>query len=279
MTWREALQQARRNLEGHRLRSVLSMLGMVFGVGAVIAMLSIGAGAERQAMAMIDRLGVRNVLVRSKEPKDEELTEIRKRCPGVALRDAEAIAETVPGVEIVVPRVAVEPYKVLAADGTSKARVWGVSHRQAALQQVELAEGRFLDARDERELSQVCVLGAAVRRDLFGSAPAIGGRVKVNDLWLEVVGVLAGEVRGGVTFQGVALGDPANEILAPVTTVQRKLEREPNRSPLDEIVVGLRPGAPPGLAAASMRTLLDRLHAGAPDWELVVPEALLEQSR
>jgi len=279
VTWREGLQQARRNLESHRLRSVLSMLGMVFGVGAVIAMLSIGAGAEQQAMAMIDRLGVRNVLVRSKEPRDEEVAEIRKRCPGVALRDAEAIADTVFGVDVVVPRVGLDPYKVLTADGKCKAKTWGVSHRQAALQQVELAEGRFLDARDERELAQVCVLGSAVRRDLFGTAPAIGGRVKINDLWFEVVGVLAAEMRGGASFQGVALGDPANEILAPVSTVQRKLERAPNRSPLDEIVVGLKPGALPGQAAASMRLLLDRLHAGAPDWELVVPEALLEQSR
>ncbi len=279
MTWPEALWQARRNLEGHRLRSALSMLGMVFGVGAVIAMLSIGAGAERQAMATIDRLGVRNVLVRAKEPREEEVDEVRKRSPGVAARDLEAILATVPGVEAAVGRVAVDPYKVLAAEGRSGARVWGVSHRQAELQAASVAEGRFLDARDEQELAQVCVLGATARRELFGIGPALGEKVRVDDLWLEVVGVLGAESRGGASFQGVSLGDPAREILIPVSTMQRKLERKPSRSPLDEIVVALEPGVPPQQAAATIGLLLDRLHAGASDWELVVPQALLAESR
>ncbi len=67
MTPGEAFRTASDNLTAHKLRSSLTMLGMIFGVGAVIAMLSIGAGAERQALEMIDRLGLRNVLVRAKE--------------------------------------------------------------------------------------------------------------------------------------------------------------------------------------------------------------------
>ncbi|HPC84175.1 MAG TPA: ABC transporter permease [Thermoanaerobaculaceae bacterium] len=279
MRWRETLTQARRNLAGHRLRSALSMLGMVFGVGAVIAMLSIGGGAQRQALEMIDRLGVRNVIVRARDLKAEEIDEIRKRSPGVAWRDAEAIVATVPGVEEVVERVALEPYKVLAANARATARVWGVSHRQASLLGTRLAEGRFLDVSDERELAQVCVLGSAVRRELFGIGPAVGEHVKVDDLWLVVVGVLGSEAKGGSSFGGVALGDPAREILLPVTTVQRKLERPASAAPIDEIVVALRDGVSPIQAAASIRPLIDRLHAGAHDWELVVPEALLEESR
>src|SRR5215468_1276652 len=107
------------NLYTHKLRSFLTMLGIIFGVGAVIAMLSIGAGAERQALALIDTMGVRNVLVQAKDFKDEELQEIRKKSIGVSLRDAEAILEAVPGVEQVARKIAIETYKVLSPSGRS----------------------------------------------------------------------------------------------------------------------------------------------------------------
>jgi putative ABC transport system permease protein len=94
----EALQTAVDNLRAHKLRSSLTMLGMVFGVGAVIAMLAIGAGAEQQAMEMIESLGLRNVLVRARVLPEDEATEVRRRSVGVSLRDATAIEEGVPGV-------------------------------------------------------------------------------------------------------------------------------------------------------------------------------------
>ena len=77
MNFLEAFRSAMGDLAAHKLRSALTMLGMIFGVGAVIAMLSIGAGAERQAMEMIERMGLRNILVRSKDMKPDELEETR----------------------------------------------------------------------------------------------------------------------------------------------------------------------------------------------------------
>src|SRR3954447_15953439 len=132
MTPQEAIRSALDNLAAHKLRSALTMLGMIFGVGAVIAMMSIGAGAQRQALASIERLGLRNVLVRAKSLKDDELQEIRQKSLGVSSRDAAAIAEAVPGVEMVAPRIRIDPYKVLSATGKSDgAAVYGVgaSHR------------------------------------------------------------------------------------------------------------------------------------------------------
>ena len=278
MTPSEAFETARENLRAHKLRSALTMLGMVFGVGAVIAMLSIGSGAERQAMEMIDRLGLRNILVRSKELKQDELNEIRKKSPGLSSRDAQGILEAVPGVELVAPRVEINPYKILSATGKAEAKVYGVSHRQAGFASLGLAEGRFLDARDEAEHAQACVIGPGVRRDLFGYGPAIGREVKINDVWFEVVGVLE-ETGGATSFEGVAVGSTAREIYVPVTTAMRKFDRDPLKAPLDEIVVRLEPEASPSRASELVRSLVDRLHGGAADFELVVPEALLEQSR
>src|SRR6202140_3721543 len=110
MTTPETFTTALQNLAAHKLRSALTMLGMIFGVGAVIAMMSIGAGAERQALASIERLGLRNVLVRAKTLKDDEAQEIRQKSLGVSQRDAAAIAEAVPGVELVAPRIRGDPY-------------------------------------------------------------------------------------------------------------------------------------------------------------------------
>ncbi len=292
MTPQEALRSALDNLAAHKLRSALTMLGMIFGVGAVIAMMSIGAGAQRQALASIERLGLRNVLVRAKSLKDDELQEIRQKSLGVSSRDAAAIAEAVPGVEMVAPRIRIDPYKVLSATGKSDgAAVYGVGARHRDLAHLSVAEGRFLDEMDEANHAQVCVVGPAVRRDLFGYGPAVGQLVKVNDVWLEVVGVLADDGvpsaggaggsggGGGPAGEAVEAGTAAREIYLPVSTAERKFEHPTLASPLDEIVVRLKDGTSGQETSGLIRELLDRLHAGANDYELVVPEALLAESR
>jgi putative ABC transport system permease protein len=278
MTLGDAFRSAFENLATHKLRSVLTMLGMIFGVGAVIAMLSIGEGAEREALAMIERLGVRNILVRDVEMRDEELQEVRETSLGVSPRDATAIADAVPGVELTCARVTVEPFSVLADGRTARATVHGVGGAFAGLTHLRIAEGRFFDARDEAEHAQVCVIGQTIRRDLFGYEEAMGRALKVNDLWLEVVGVLEGS-SGASSVQGVAVGSTDSEIYLPVTTAIRKLDLPPIEAPLDEIIVRLDADASPSETARLVDQLLDRLHGGEGDYELVVPEALLEQSR
>ncbi len=267
------------SLAEHKLRTTLTMLGMMFGVGAVVAMLSIGAGAEREALALIERLGTRNVVIRAKVYKPEELSEIRKKSLGLSMRDVEALQEAVPGVSYVAPRSEIEPYKVLAGNSKTEGKVFGVSHRHAELVALTLAEGRGLDPDDERHHAQVCVIGAGVRRDLFGGDPALGKDVKINDVWCEVVGVLAKDSSNTSSIQGVAVSSSDGEIYIPFTTALRKFDRDPLKSPLSEIVVRLEPEAPAGETGAVIGTLLDRLHSNTRDFEIVVPEALLRHSR
>ncbi|MBA2543176.1 MAG: ABC transporter permease [Deltaproteobacteria bacterium] len=267
------------SLAEHKLRTTLTMLGMMFGVGAVVAMLSIGAGAEREALALIERLGTRNVVVRAKIYKPEELAEIRKKSLGLSLRDVEALQEAVPGVAYAAPRLEIDPYKIVAAGTKTEAKVFGISHRHAELVAFPLAEGRSLDPNDELHHAQVCVIGAGVRRDLFGGDPALGRDVKVNDVWCEVVGVLAKDASSTSAVQGVAVSSTDAEVYLPFTTALRKFDRDPLKSPLTEIVVRLESNAPAGETGAVVGTLLDRLHGGTRDFEIVVPEALLRHSR
>jgi putative ABC transport system permease protein len=279
----ETFATALGNLARHKMRTSLTMLGMVFGVGAVIAMLSIGAGAEKRALEAIGRMGLRNVIVRAKTIKPEDRQELRKKSLGVSLRDGEAILEAVPNAELVLPRIEVKPYKIMTLGAKTKGNVWGVSWRYRDVANVGLSDGRFFDARDENEHAQVCVIGPAIRRDLFGYGEVLGRQLKVNDVWLEVVGVLAGgPAAGGSSGAGSAVGadrSTDSEIWIPASTAMRKFDRDPLDAPVDELLVTVKEGVSPRRTAEVVRPLLQRLHGGADDYEVIVPEALLEQSR
>src|SRR5688572_25699628 len=276
----ESLGGALHNLGKHKMRTALTMLGMIFGVGAVIAMLSIGAGGEKKALENIGRLGLRNVIVRAKQVKPEERAELRKKSLGVSLRDAEAVVEAVPNVERVLPKVEVKPYKIMSPSGKTKGKVFGISSLYRDVATVKLAEGRFFDARDEREHAQVAVIGQEIRRNLFGYGPAVGRQLKVNDVWLEVIGILASDPVGASSGgDAIPSGSSGEEIWILVSTAMRKFDRDPLDAPVDELMVTVKEGVSPRGVSDIIKPLLDRLHGGADDYEVVVPEALLEQQR
>src|SRR5437868_1887019 len=158
----DAMLFALENLSSHRLRTGLSTLGMMFGVAAVIAMLAIGEGAERQTMAMIERMGVHNVLIRAKEIPASELRDVRQKSMGLSQRDVTAILEAIPHVELVAPKATVPVSQVIGEGYKTKAALFGVSHRHAEATRLNIEEGRFFDAKDESNHAQVCVIGAGV---------------------------------------------------------------------------------------------------------------------
>lgn len=275
----DAILCAFEDLGEHKLRSALTMLGMMFGVGAVIAMLSIGAGAEQQSLQLIDQLGVRNVVVRARTIDPDQLEEIRKHSPGLSQRDIVAIEEAIPNLETVAPRSVLTPYAVRSMHGKSEAKVYGVSTHHAEFSNLRIAEGRFFDQYDEQTHAPVCVLGPTAKRDLFGAEPAIGKRIKVNDLWLDVVGVAVDNSSATSSVEGVNISSTADAIYVPFSTVLRKFDHKPLDSPLDEIILRMTPKGSASDTAVIARTLLDRLHGGKKDYDLIVPEALLQQSQ
>jgi putative ABC transport system permease protein len=277
MRVQDAVLFALENLSSRRLRTGLSTLGMMFGVAAVIAMLSIGAGAEKRALAMIERLGVRNVLIRSRPVPPSEKAEARKKSMGLSARDVTAIAEGLPHVQYVAPKARVDAYKVISDGQKAAAKIWGVSPRYPQATRLGLRAGRFFDEADEKSHAQVCVIGPSVYRDLFVTGDALGRQVKANDVWLRVIGVLAEDPTGGAG--GTVGGDTASDLYVPLSTLLHKFERDPLEPPLDEIVVQLDDKVSPHESAAAIKGLLRQLHGGVDDYEIVVPEALLNQSR
>ena len=157
------IAQAFGELVHHKLRTFLTLLGMIFGVGAVIAMLSIGEGAEREALHLIDSMGLRNVIVKSKKIDEERLKEIREVSNGLTRRDLEAALDTLPFFERHATIKSVHVYSLFSATGKSDAEVLGVSPSHFELASRPLRSGRALVELDDHAYAQVCVIGSRVR--------------------------------------------------------------------------------------------------------------------
>src|SRR5499426_2660931 len=133
------------NLVTHKLRTFLTMLGMIFGVGAVIAMLSIGAGAEKESLRIIDTMGLRNVIVKDREFKDEDLKKIRENSLGLSMRDVKAIKDVTPDLEAYSARKRVKTFQIFSFKGKSDdSNVIGVTPSYFHIARYDLAEGSFL---------------------------------------------------------------------------------------------------------------------------------------
>ena len=146
-----------------------------------------------------------------------------------------------------------------------------------ALSSLHVAQGRALDAHDEDTLAAVAVIGGQVARELFPDGKALGQPVKVNHVWLDVVGVLADRDLGKDQFEGVQLGGESNRIYVPLASAHARFKFDEQEDEVDRIL--LRLADPEGLAAGARvwATVLDQRHAGVSDYTLVVPQQLLEQ--
>ena len=192
------------NLGRHKLRSFLTMLGMIFGVGAVIAMLSIGAGAEEESLRTIASFGIRNIIIQAKEFKAEELQQIRTESLGVSLRDVEALQTILKPRPLISASRLIKTYQVNSDKARSDSRVLGVSSTYPIIQNLKMLQGSFFLAADEEANAQVCVLGIVAKQKLFGFGDVLNQKIKVNDIWLTVVGVLG---RRGYRKAGIRRGE------------------------------------------------------------------------
>ena len=265
------------NLGRHKLRSFLTMLGMIFGVGAVIAMLSIGAGAENESLRTIESFGIRNIIIQAKEFKTEELRQIRTESLGVSLRDVDALQTILKPKPLISASRLVKTYQIISEKARSDSRVLGVSSTYPKIQNLKMLQGTFFLASDEESNAQVCVLGIASKQKLFGFGDVLNKEIKINDIWMTVVGVLADSVVENQEFEGVKVQNPNNDIYIPITTAVRKFDTESVENELNEIVVQIGPDAEIKEQASTINNLMSVMHRYVDDYSIVVPEKLLEQ--
>jgi putative ABC transport system permease protein len=267
------------SLGRHKLRSFLTMLGMIFGVGAVIAMLSIGAGAEEESLRTIASFGIRNIIIQAKEFKTEELQQIRTESLGVSMRDVEALESILKPKPLISASRLVKTYQVNSEKARSDSRVLGVSSTYPVIQNLKLLQGAFFLEDDEKANAQVCVLGIAAKQKLFGFGDVLNEKIKVNDVWFKVVGILADATVEKQEFEGVKIQNPNNDIYIPITTAIRKFDTESVENELNEIVIRIADDAEIKEQASTINNLMSVMHHYVDDYSIVVPEKLLEQNQ
>ena len=268
------------NLLAHKLRSLLTMLGMIFGVAAVVAMLSIGAGAQQQVMAVIEAMGVRNLIVESKPAPDQQAFQrLRQVSPGLSLADLRVITSTVDGVGATTARKRFTPSKLIPKPFPDTPTVFGVEPTFRGIAGLEVAEGRFITADDDAAAAPVAVLGEGARVALFGGRAALGEHVKVNEQWLRVVGV-CGSVISSQSSAGPA-EDRNNVIYVPLRTAILRLEdsQSQRQDEIDGIYLQMPTAEATVPASRVVRRVLGETHRGADDFTMVVPSELLAEQR
>jgi len=266
----------------HKLRSLLTMLGMIFGVGAVVAMLSITAGAQKEMMSYIDLLGVNNIIIEAKEAVDRnELQTRRAISPGLTFRDFRAIAENVQGIEALTPRKRFKPQKVLPKTAAEPPLLIGVEPNYVIINSLKVVEGRFFNDEDNAKSAPVCVLGETAKVNLLGYEPAVGKYVKINDTWLQVIGVLAQQATADTEVEGLEVTNRNNLVIAPLNTVMRRFEDNNSylKDEIDGIYIKVTSGTDSVETANVVNAILTATHKDAGDFTITVPAGLLEQKR
>jgi putative ABC transport system permease protein len=281
--WAPDLRLGFQNLLIHRLRTLLTMMGMIFGVAAVVSMLSIGAGARQKVMAVIEQMGVRNLIVEAKETLDWQAHQkIRQTSPGLTLQDYRIIRDNLNSVAGSTPRKRYIPTRTIPKAQPEIPAVYGVTPAYGAIASLHVTEGRFFSDDEEARGAPVCVLGIGAKAGLFGAASAIGQYVKVDEQWFAVIGVIAPLVTSQTDIAGVPVEDQNNIIYVPFTSAMLRLENTYSfrRDEIDGIYLNLRSSGQSEPGSQIVRAILESSHHGAADYSVIVPaELLAEQKR
>jgi putative ABC transport system permease protein len=270
------------NLMMHKLRSLLTMLGMIFGVAAVIAMLSIGAGARQQVMALIEQMGVRNIIVEAHEANAwEDMQKVRKISLGLTLRDFRVIQANISGLVQGTPRKRFTPGRMVPKPQHDMPVVYGVSPNYQQIASLRVVNGRFFGGDENERAAPVAVLGQAAKASLFGQTEAIGQYVKVNEQWLHVIGVVGPQLSAETKVESLPSQDMNNLIYVPLNTAMLRLEdsRTNMKDEIDGMYLQMA-SAPDTLPTSEVvRSLLNLSHRDAGDFSVIAPAELLEQQQ
>jgi putative ABC transport system permease protein len=278
MQYKENIRLALRGLIDHKFRSFLTMLGIIFGVASVITMLSIGEGAKREAIAKYQDLGVKNIIVREKKMSDDELEEVRvKFSPGLSMQDAAVIKEIVPGVISIACQAEINS-DVKYTDRSVKSTVIGITPEFVKMMNYSADKGNFIMEVHQNKELKVCVLGAGVATGLFRNEDPIGKLIKIEDQWLEVIGVLKSKTLFTETVGELAARDLNTDIYIPLSTFLNRFTPENElASQIQQITVQMDNSNRLVESSKLIGAILQRHHFNNEDYNIVIPYELLKQ--
>ena len=294
----------------NRLRSILTALGIVFGVAAVIAMLAIGSGARKSILDQMKLIGVNNIVVeslQSDEMEEEEEEDSSNNnndnkkafSPGLRLTDVEAIQKIVPGIEMVSPEIELNT-NLIYQEQQRKGRCIGVDNPYFELNNLKLSKGTFFSPQHLKSASPVCIIGSDIEKRFFPKEEALGQYIKSNNVWLKIIGVLESKSLNNESLESLGLRDLNEDIYVPVNTLlirfkdrsnffkqlvgrngrgNRNNNNNRNIHQLDKVTFRMEDSKKLQASADLMARILYRKHFRVQDYSIKVPELLLEQEQ
>ncbi|MFT4695360.1 MAG: putative ABC transport system permease protein [Urechidicola sp.] len=284
----------------NKFRAILTTLGIVFGVGAVISMLAIGNGAQQQILEQLKIVGVNNVIVKSvyeaKKGKSEEEGEpgqAKKFSPGLTLKDFTNIEKVTPEIEHISPEVGYETFAV-SSTIRKKSKVIGVSSSYFKIFNIDLENGNYFYESHNDARKKVCLLGSKISKLLFPKSNPIGKTIRVGNLNLTVIGVIKKLIGVTESLQDMGINDYNNEVYVPIKTLLSRFkdrgrakvsddwsnDGDPeNPNQLDKIVIQLTDKGDMLSTGTLLNKVMERRHNGVKDYSINIPEQTLKQQK
>jgi len=263
----------------HKLRSLLTMLGIIFGVGAVVAMLSIGEGAKQEALKQIELMGVNNIIIQDAGFKDAQLSAARAAfSPGLTVWDAEAVGQVVSDVLCAVP---VRIDEVDADYNTEKVKInlIGTNGLYYLVNNIVTSKGRLPDEEDYANNRRVCAVGNGIKKALFPFTDTVGNDIKINGIWFKIIGELENKNISTRNVGSYKVRNYNNDVLIPLSCSEKYFSRGSLKSPLEQIIVKVDKNADIHAVGNILQRIMNRRHHNQSDFEVVIPEELLRQSQ
>lgn len=215
----------------NKLRSVLTALGIIFGVSAVIAMLAIGNGAQQEILEQIKLVGVNNIIITPIiEQSEEEVAEsqtmaaVKKQfSPGLTMLDVESMQKVLPSVTQISPEVLLETY-IIKNGIRRSAKLVGVNNDYFSLANFNIANGQHFNEFQMKNGEPVCIIGKALQTRFFSQEDPVGKMIKVGPHWLRVVGVLEPRVISQKSIENLGIRDYNMDVYTPLQTMLIRYE-------------------------------------------------------
>lgn len=302
----------------NRFRSILTALGIIFGVAAVIAMMAIGNGAQKEILDQMKLVGVNNIIItpvvdntRQGSDDDEGKSQTVKYSPGLTMKDASSISNILPTVSRVSPEVTYETH-IVKGGIRSSATLSGVAAGFFEVFNLSTSKGTVFTEKHMNSGASVCIIGPTIASKFFPNEEPVGKYIKCGNLWLKVIGVLEGVKVVSTASSQLGITNYNVNIFAPIQTVLLRFKDraavtsasigggesfsvvgdgfafsssgssdsdEINYHQIDKIVVQVNESSQLAPTVEVLKKMLYRRHAGVEDYEIIIPELLLKQEQ
>jgi len=288
----------------NRVRSILTGLGIIFGVAAVIAMLAIGNGAQKEIIDQIKLVGLNNIVIKPIIEQTEEQVssddpfnkEKNKYSPGLTLKDKNAIAKMLPNIQAISPEIVMDTY-IMNKGIRRSAKLVGVEPPYFKLFNFELEEGTMFNEQNLIHGMPVCIIGKSIKAKFFPSENPIGKKLKCGNQWLTVMGVLEQRIISENSIKRLGIRDYNMDVYVPLKTVLIRYENRDlitksmikkadkdnttttNYHQLDRLVLQVAETEKLSATADIIARMLARKHFDVVDYEIEIPELLLKQQQ